>query len=219
MAQVTSLRDAPDFVPMIRRLRSQPHRHFLHPSRTVATPPFSSSARHAVHSQVLAVTRWRGHPYAEGTAGRPVACLRRREARPAEHVLFLVITDGQENSSRETSLDQVRRLIHEREAQGQWTFAYLGADTERGIAQSGMARGSVAAFQAADPRRSFRLASESAIVGSGNSGPDFRNSGYVRPTPRRHITVRNLTPTSLVVIELVVDRRRSTPPADCGLLP
>lgn len=44
-----------------------------------------------------------------------------------ERVLCLVITDGEENSSRETTKDQVRKIIEERETRGDWTFSISGS--------------------------------------------------------------------------------------------
>ena len=49
------------------------------------------------------------------------------EKRPDERVLCLIITDGEENSSRETTLAHITKIIGEHEARGDWTFAYLGA--------------------------------------------------------------------------------------------
>ena len=46
----------------------------------------------------------------------------------AEKVMFVIITDGEENASREYSLKQVKKMIeHEREAYG-WEFVFLGAN-------------------------------------------------------------------------------------------
>jgi len=51
------------------------------------------------------------------------------EDRP-EHVVFVVITDGEENSSKEYTHDQVKSMIeHQQEAYG-WTFVYLGANQD-----------------------------------------------------------------------------------------
>ncbi|MGE4464179.1 vWA domain-containing protein [Sphaerochaeta sp.] len=44
-----------------------------------------------------------------------------------EKVLVVIITDGQENSSTEYSLAQVRRMIEKRQAEGGWEFLFLGA--------------------------------------------------------------------------------------------
>ncbi len=85
------------------------------------------------------------------------------EKRPDERVLCLIITDGEENSSQETTLEQVKAVISEREARGDWTFAYLGAAPARWTRETGMAVGSVAAFRIAEPAASFQLASEATL--------------------------------------------------------
>lgn len=82
------------------------------------------------------------------------------EKQPGERVLCLIVTDGEENSSRETTLEQVRTIIREREGRGDWTFAYLGAAPDRWAAETGMSAGSSAAFCLAEPRASFAVASE-----------------------------------------------------------
>ncbi len=48
----------------------------------------------------------------------------------AENVMFVIITDGAENASREYSADQVKSMIeHEKEAYG-WEFVFLGANID-----------------------------------------------------------------------------------------
>jgi hypothetical protein len=71
-----------------------------------------------------------GTPLLDAT-GRLIA---RADARAAvtslahepEHIVFLTITDGEENSSREFSRSTILRMVREREARG-WTFAFLSA--------------------------------------------------------------------------------------------
>lgn len=48
---------------------------------------------------------------------------------PDADVVFLVITDGQENASTDFKLAQVKEMIVAREAQG-WKFIYLGANQD-----------------------------------------------------------------------------------------
>ena len=43
-------------------------------------------------------------------------------------VLTVILTDGQENSSREYRLQMIKDLITRKEGQGNWTFVFLGAD-------------------------------------------------------------------------------------------
>ncbi len=52
------------------------------------------------------------------------------EAFRAKNVMFVIITDGEENASREYSLEQVKRMIgHEKERYG-WEFVFLGANID-----------------------------------------------------------------------------------------
>jgi Mg-chelatase subunit ChlD len=46
-----------------------------------------------------------------------------------EHTIFVVVTDGQENASREVSRDQVVRMVEERKQRG-WQFVFLSADLD-----------------------------------------------------------------------------------------
>lgn len=47
---------------------------------------------------------------------------------PHHRKLLLLLTDGQENSSKEWILDGIRSLVQRLEKAGMWTFVYLGAD-------------------------------------------------------------------------------------------
>lgn len=77
----------------------------------------------------------------------------KNDERPG--VLFVVVTDGEENSSREFKKDDVTSLIAEKEKDG-WTFVYIGAQRDAwadgmklGVA-GGNTRGYVAATLADD---------------------------------------------------------------------
>ncbi len=50
------------------------------------------------------------------------------EALRPEKVLFVVVTDGQENSSKEFSLDAVKASIKHRRDKDNWAFQFIGAD-------------------------------------------------------------------------------------------
>ena len=70
----------------------------------------------------------------------------------AEEVVYVSITDGHENASRELTLETVRRLVDERTADG-WTFVFLSAafDVYGEAGGLGYAAGSSQSF-AADAR-------------------------------------------------------------------
>lgn len=88
--------------------------------------------------------------------------------REGERILMLIVTDGEENSSKELTLAQVRDLIKRKEAEGCWTFTYLGVEPEKWADSVGMARGCGLGYQAHDPRMSFKLMSRAT--------GDFRRS-------------------------------------------
>lgn len=50
--------------------------------------------------------------------------------RKKDRVLFVIITDGYENSSSEYNRDKIRDMVKEREDRGNWTFVYLGANQD-----------------------------------------------------------------------------------------
>ena len=50
------------------------------------------------------------------------------EAERPGRVLFVVVTDGQENSSSEYRFEQVRALVEEQISAYQWVFQFIGAD-------------------------------------------------------------------------------------------
>ncbi len=79
-----------------------------------------------------------------------------KDKQSDERVICLIITDGEENSSRETTKDQVRKIIEEREGRGDWTFTYLGISPERWAEQGVVtSAGNAAAYNAAAPQASF----------------------------------------------------------------
>lgn len=51
----------------------------------------------------------------------------REEDRP-EKVLFVIMTDGEENSSREYNLNKLKEMIAHQESKYSWNFLFLGAD-------------------------------------------------------------------------------------------
>lgn len=60
----------------------------------------------------------------------------REEDRPSR-VIFVIVTDGDENSSTEFNQDTVKLLIEEGTKEG-WTFTYIGANQDAVLAASSM---------------------------------------------------------------------------------
>ena len=61
-------------------------------------------------------------------------------------VVFVIVTDGEENSSREFSRDQIRKMVEHQQSAYKWQFTFLAANQDAfaaggsmGIAQDGIA--------------------------------------------------------------------------------
>lgn len=53
----------------------------------------------------------------------------RQEDRPA-HTLFVVMTDGEENSSTQYSSEQIKALVGEMKEKNNWEFIFVGSDID-----------------------------------------------------------------------------------------
>ena len=69
-------------------------------------------------------------PHGRGTALWGAVGITLKKVNTTEPVLFVVITDGEENSSHTWNQDSVNTLIAERQKLGNYTFAYLGVAIE-----------------------------------------------------------------------------------------
>jgi uncharacterized protein YegL len=52
------------------------------------------------------------------------------EEERAEHVMFVITTDGMENASREYSYEKVRQMIEHQKSRYGWEFIFLGANID-----------------------------------------------------------------------------------------
>jgi len=98
------------------------------------------------------------------------------EVRDGDRVVITVLTDGHENSSRETTRDQVLALIDRKEKQGNWTFVYLGADQDAMTAQRasssiGIAVANTVSYDKSDNAQMF--------ASLGKTTNRLRSSGYM----------------------------------------
>lgn len=52
------------------------------------------------------------------------------EGERAEHVMFVITTDGMENASREYSYEKIRQMIERQKSKYGWEFIFLGANID-----------------------------------------------------------------------------------------
>lgn len=86
-----------------------------------------------------------------------------------DRVLFIIMTDGYENASKEFGKEQVVAKMKRREAAGNWTFVYLGADQNAWAAASslGFAQGNVLSYASTSTNTTFqRLANATSTASS-----------------------------------------------------
>lgn len=89
----------------------------------------------------------------------------------SDPVFFIIMTDGEENSSKEFSKQAIVDKIKRREKAGNWTFVYLGADQDAwAIAPDlGLAKGNVMSYASGETQAVFRSLS-TATSTSATSG-------------------------------------------------
>jgi hypothetical protein len=92
--------------------------------------------------------------------------------------LFVVLTDGLENASREYTRDGVARMIKDYEDEG-WTFVYLGTDHDAWAAGGdlGIAGGNTVMFCRRDTSRTFEKLGD-ATTAFLSSGPGRSTEGF-----------------------------------------
>jgi Mg-chelatase subunit ChlD len=78
------------------------------------------------------------------------------DSRP-DQVVVMIITDGQENSSREYRREQIKQMIAEYEQTG-WKFLYLGADVDAFTEAGGLAIAPGAALKMAKSKAGTQAA-------------------------------------------------------------
>lgn len=89
--------------------------------------------------------------------------------RGANAVVMMIMTDGDENSSREYSKAAIKNLIEDKENNAGWTVAYLGANQDAIAtgASMGFAAGKAMTYSTSDMDRTFKSMADTTIKRSG----------------------------------------------------
>lgn len=111
-----------------------------------------------------------------------------KEAEDKQPVLVAIMTDGEENSSKEYTQTQLKKMIKRLEAKGNWTFVFMGANQDSWATAQlmGIQKGNVANWQATtrgtgqafSAMAMSNTAYEMSIASGGGGGvSNFFNSG------------------------------------------
>jgi len=76
-------------------------------------------------------------------------------------VVFVIVTDGQENASREFERDKIREMIEHRQSAYKWQFTFLAANQDAFAegASMGIAQDGIASFAMGKARASYAVTS------------------------------------------------------------
>ncbi len=94
-----------------------------------------------------------------------------------DKVVFVIMTDGEENSSKEFSRDKIFKLIDEKKGLGNWTFAFLGADQDA-YAAIGISAGNTLSYDGVKTKAAFGNLTEATSGAATSEEPastDFFN--------------------------------------------
>lgn len=113
--------------------------------------------------------------------GATATRIREDKRLAGNNVAFVILTDGQENASREYKLDAVKALLKQAQDELGWLVVFLGANQDsfsEGVAQRGTMHAHTMDFQAANVQASMRAASRASgtygLVGdAGADGVSF----------------------------------------------
>jgi hypothetical protein len=88
-----------------------------------------------------------------------------------KNVLFVIITDGMENASREYSRQQIFEMIEDKTKNG-WSFVYLGANQDAYAvgAQLGVPKGNTSSYSTKKTGETFDAVSRATVSYAANAG-------------------------------------------------
>lgn len=100
--------------------------------------------------------------------------------REDEKYLFVVLTDGHENTSKEYSANDMKKLKKKLEAKDNWTFVYLGANQDAFAtgATYGFAPSNISNFNATEAGNSVMYANLAVSTRSMSASPELSTSKF-----------------------------------------
>lgn len=89
-----------------------------------------------------------------------------QKARREQNVLVVIMTDGEENDSKEFTREGIFQMIKEKQEKHNWTFVYLGAVQDAWLVgqKLGLHRGNVIAYARAKTGEAMAFAGQSSAL-------------------------------------------------------
>jgi hypothetical protein len=116
------------------------------------------------------------------------------ERRPGK-VVVMIVTDGQENSSREYTTAQVKKLVERQQNDYQWEFLFLGANIDSFAVAGGLGilRGSTIQYDATGDSANAVVAAASSYVTRSRSGLSTSFTDEERDSTQANIPTGTVT--------------------------
>lgn len=97
--------------------------------------------------------------------GKTINAIDLKKIQKDKSVLIVILTDGQENASKEYDQKKVFALIKAKQAKG-WTFVFMGADQDAWLASSvlGISKGNTMSFSGKDMKGAMRATASSTVL-------------------------------------------------------
>lgn len=96
-----------------------------------------------------------------------------------DRVIVVIMTDGEDNSSKEGKQTEAKKLIEDCGAQKDWTFLYVGVEPEHFTREVGIPNVHGITFDSSCPKKSFDMidgAVSSLRLGKSSQGEDLFNT-------------------------------------------
>lgn len=132
-----------------------------------------------------------------GTALYDAVCttIKGVKEKKGQKVINIIMTDGEENSSKEYTQVQMKALIAEREKKGNWTFVYLGAnqDSYAAAAKFGIPMGNAVNFVSTSAGVNVAMRTLSANTSNFAMSAASATSAFFAGSDQSKLTASNLS--------------------------
>lgn len=183
---------------------------------TIVECPFIAASIADVPSDALAKHGPRGSTALYDAVGKTIENTA-ADSKGADKIICVIVTDGQENSSREWSKDALNHVIAAKLDLGNWTFTYLGTQPETwdDAMALGIVAGASAGYSGNMAHATYSATSDAVHAMAASSAPQsrslFASHGNQRAMRAAGMTVKPPTPHVPVSQKPIAKQKPRTP--------